>query len=186
MIFRIFILTLLSANAFASPMKLQGLFTRSEILPLSKISYEIVYTSDQVKNLQAVGYSCKRVSNQYSCQKLESITSLPADVDVLILQKAPPSLNLSPSLNDYSESFTSESYTDWSIDQSSELGELRFSRMIWREVKESPARIILQNDRARLEFLFLDSNIGSMQKVSYIDPKSRKRTDYWGIVLLKP
>ncbi len=184
--FKILILALFSVNTFAAPIKLEGLFTKSEVIPVSKISYEIVSKTDQVKELLALGFNCKRVSNQYNCQKLERITSLPQAVDVLISQKAPANLSLSFSPNDYSESFTSESYTDWSLDQIGELDGKQFSRLIWREVKQSPARIILQIAQVRFEFLFLDSNLGSMQRVSYIDPETRKRSDYWGIVLLKP
>lgn len=182
---KILFMTFITGLAFAAPLKLQGDYFSSDVIPMSRISYETAYTSNDVLRLKKQGFTCKKIGPQYVCTKLEQLESMPAAVAMSLSNQAPEKLHFAPSEEGYFETFHSESYTEWSRRQSSIIDEMGFKTLIWRDMKDSPARLILQDNQDRFEFLVQEEGLGSVQKLSYIDPHTQKRADYWGIVLLK-
>ena len=171
-----------TTQAFANPEKLEGNYSRGNVVPMSKISYEVVNTPAEARKFKNEGYTCKRVTNRYSCQKLESITEMPAGPEMVLRNLAPEHLHFVPTGDDYSEDFKSDSYTEWSRSQEVQVDNKTFETIFWREVRDSPPRIILKGSKMTFEFLIQGYDLGSVQHQRYTDPHTKKSADYWGIV----
>jgi hypothetical protein len=176
------LLIISASQVFANPIKLEGNFSRGNVIPMSKISYEIVNTPEQAKKFQNEGYTCKRVTNRYSCKKLENITEMPAGPEMVLKNQAPLALHFAPTADDYSEDFKSDSYTEWSRNQQVQVDDKNFDTIIWRELHDGPAKIILKDSKITLEFLVQSYDLGSVQHQRYTDPHTKKSAEYWGIV----
>ena len=156
------------------------------MLPISRINYELAHTASQAQEFHDLGFTCKKVSFKYTCEKLELVDSLPAHVANALINKAPYIVNFSEIKGEYLETHRTEAYTEWLLKQITFLDGFQIDQLHWRDQKGSPSKVLLEDDRGRFEFLVLgNALLGSTQSIIYTDPNTRKRADYQGIVLLK-
>lgn len=180
----IFAFLFLASFTYAAPVKLAGVFDSHAVQAMSRINYEIVSHKNEAQKLQAEGYTCQLVTGKYNCKKLENIDSLPEQVSLAFFNKAPKSISLVETNSEYSEDFQTDSLAEWTRSQLTIVDGLQFNSNVWREVA-GVSRIIVKNENHTFEFLYNNGSLGSVERMNYTDPKTRKMAQYWAVVLFK-
>jgi hypothetical protein len=163
----------LSTFAIARPQHMTGSWFQSgQIEILSIKDHRITSSKEETQELKSKGYICRQEINRTRCEKFLPVPNqLPQNILSALRNLAPKNVQLHPTQEPFHSVHESMSYNEWGKRQPSLVDGLVFTRLHWREVSGSPARIILsrEQDSERIEFLvsenkqlqkFVSANLG--------------------------
>ena len=141
----------------ARPVHMTGSWFQSgyvEVISLKDYRYS--NSKEETQDLKQKGYTCRQNLNRTLCEKFVQLTN-PVHQNILksLLELAPKNVQLHPTQEPFHSIHESMSYNEWGKRQSSVVDGVAYTRLHWREVSDSPARVILSRDQdsEKIEFL---------------------------------
>ena len=157
----------ISFSAYARPKHLVGTWVQSgQVELLSLKDHRVSQSAAETHELRKMGYTCRNLTSRTLCEKwLPPPGSLQQNVAHFLRQQAPKSVTLQQAQEIYHIIHESMAYSEWGKRQTSFVDQMDFNRLHWREVTDSPPRIILKRDQDSQQVEFLLTKDGSITKL---------------------